>query len=128
MANDVSDGIEDTLNLIVSTSERSGNMEEELKHTIFETVSTLRNLFVKLKDRGDRKSVSIRKLEMQVSEMKAELAGCNGNNTKVHGMPSVDINPEPAGMTARRMALPGGGERKLYSEALRGEKNLIDSN
>jgi hypothetical protein len=83
-----------------------------LKHTILEIVSTLRNLFVKLKDRGDRKSTAIRKLEMEVSEMKAELAECK--NSKVHEMSSIVLSQEPVGTTDRRMALPGGGERKLY--------------
>ena len=50
MADDVSESIENALNIIVSTAERSGNMIKGLKQTIFETVSTLRNLFVKLKD------------------------------------------------------------------------------
>lgn len=83
-----------------------------MKHTILEIVSTLRNLFVKLKDRGDRKSTAIRKLEMEVSEMKAELAECK--NSKVHEMSSIVLSQEPVGTTDRRMALPGGGERKLY--------------
>jgi len=48
MADEVGEGIENGLNLVVTTTERSGNMKKELKETIFETVSTLRNLFVKL--------------------------------------------------------------------------------
>ena len=48
MADDVSESIENALNITVSTAERSGNIKKELKQTIFETVSTLRNLFVKL--------------------------------------------------------------------------------
>jgi hypothetical protein len=58
MADEVSEGIEDALNIIVSMMERSGNMKKELKQTIFETVSTLRNLFVKLKDSRDGKSIT----------------------------------------------------------------------
>jgi hypothetical protein len=66
MADEVCEGIEDALNLIVSTTEQSGNMKIGLKQTIFETVSILRNLFVKLKDSRDSKSTEISKLEMQV--------------------------------------------------------------
>jgi hypothetical protein len=36
--------IEEALNKIVNTTEQSGNMRKELKKTIYETVSTLRNL------------------------------------------------------------------------------------
>ena len=49
MADEVDDGIENALNLVVLKKERSGNIKKDLKQTIFETVSTLRNLFVKLK-------------------------------------------------------------------------------
>jgi hypothetical protein len=62
-------------------------MKKLLKHTTFETVSFLRNLFAKLKDRGNSKSIAISKLQMQASEMKAELAGSNGKKAKVHGTP-----------------------------------------
>jgi hypothetical protein len=49
MVDGESEGIMNALNTIVSTTGRSGNMKKELKQTIFETVSTLRNLFVKLR-------------------------------------------------------------------------------
>ena len=62
MADDVSEGIENALNITLSTAERSGNMKKELKQTIFETVSTLRNLFVKLKVSGYGKFNTISEL------------------------------------------------------------------
>jgi hypothetical protein len=119
----VCDGMEDALNLIEITTERSGNMRE-LKPTIFQTVSTLRYLFIKMKKRGDSKSIAIRKLEMQVCEMKAELIGCNGKNPNVYGMLSGDISGEPVGTSARGTLLTGSRERKLYSEALKRQKYL----
>jgi hypothetical protein len=100
MADEVSDGIEDALNLIVNTTEQSGNMRKGLKQTIFQTVSTLRNLFVKLKDNRDSKSADISKLGKQVNTMKAQLEECSSRKTKDPGMPSVIHNYEPAGTTA----------------------------
>jgi hypothetical protein len=50
MAEDVKEGIENAHKVIVSTSRSSLNMKKELKTTIFDTVSTLRRLFVKLID------------------------------------------------------------------------------
>jgi hypothetical protein len=44
-----------SLSTIVSTTARSGNMKKELKNTISETVSTLRQLLVKLKDISESK-------------------------------------------------------------------------
>ena len=43
MANDVNRGIENALDVIVTTTGSSGNMKKELKTTIFDTVSILRN-------------------------------------------------------------------------------------
>ena len=46
---EVSRNIEEALNVIVNTTDKSGNMKKELKKTIYETVITLRNLFIKMK-------------------------------------------------------------------------------
>jgi len=73
MAQEVAEGIEDALNLIVSTTERSGNMKKELKQTMFETVRTLRNISVKLKNISDVRFSKISELEEQVTKTKAEL-------------------------------------------------------
>jgi len=48
-ADEADEGIENALNLVVLTTERGGNMKKDLKQTMSETVSTLRNLFMKLK-------------------------------------------------------------------------------
>jgi len=50
MADDVYEGIENALNLIVSTTGRCGNMKKVLKTTIFDTGSNLRKLIAKLID------------------------------------------------------------------------------
>jgi len=53
LADDVIEGIENALNVIVSTTGSSGNMKKELKITIFDTVSNLRKFFVKLIDTNE---------------------------------------------------------------------------
>jgi hypothetical protein len=60
MADDVNEGIENALNVIVSTTGSSGNMKKELKITIFDTVSTLRKLFAKILDINESKDRSIK--------------------------------------------------------------------
>ena len=125
MADDVSEGIENALNIIGSTEERSGNIKKELKQNIFETVSTLRNLFVKLKDSRDGKPNTIGELEGRVAKMKAELEECRGRNAKVHGSPSLIVNQGPARMIARGVAPSGVREGKLYSVG--SEKKLTKS-
>jgi hypothetical protein len=64
---------EHALNTIVSTTERSGNVKKELKQTMFEAVSTLRNLFVKLKDSRDGKTIEINQLGGRIGKREAEL-------------------------------------------------------
>ena len=56
MADEVEDQVEESLNVVVITTEQSSNMRKALKQKIYETVSTLRTLFAKLKDKDDRKT------------------------------------------------------------------------
>jgi len=66
MADDVNEGIENALNVIVSTTGSSGNMKKELKTTIFDTVSTLRKLFVKLLDTNESNARKITELKSKL--------------------------------------------------------------
>ena len=45
---EVARSIEEALNKIVSTADQSGKMRKELKKALYENVSTLRSLFVKM--------------------------------------------------------------------------------
>ena len=68
MADDVSDVIQDALNLIANTTDQCRNMKG-LKHTIYENLSNLRNLFVKLKFSVGNKTAEISNLVKQVNTM-----------------------------------------------------------
>jgi hypothetical protein len=84
MAEDVYEGIVNALNVIVSTTESSGNVKKELKTTIFDTVSILRKLFVKLLDTNESNARKITELERQVGNtnaMRGEVTGRTGNYT-----------------------------------------------
>jgi len=59
VADEVEDRVDDSLNMVVITSEQSSNMIKALKQNIFETVSVLRTLFAKLKDLDTRKTKEI---------------------------------------------------------------------
>ena len=98
MAEELDEGIENALNLVVLTTDRNGNMKKELKQTICETVSSLRNLFVKLKRNWDVKSSNICELEAEVSKVKTQLQRVKRDKAeKGHGEPSVIPSQEPAG-------------------------------
>jgi hypothetical protein len=122
-------------------AEQSNNMKKGLKQTIIETVSTLRNLIVKLHDCRDSKTAEISKLEKQVNDLKAELE--ESRTAKNLGTPPIIGNYLPAGMTEMIMAPPGdndgkhnpagtaagrvappGGGTSLYSEALGGGSTI----
>jgi hypothetical protein len=136
MAEIVGGQIENALNLIVSTMEQSGNMKKELKKTIFETVSNLRPLFVKLRVSGDSKTNEISKLTEQVTKLGQVQRGrdkqTRGHRTPSivgdtvlaamtateHGTPSSVSCLEPAGKVTRCMALPTGWMGKLYAAAV----------
>ena len=142
MAEDEEDGVENALNLVVCTVEQSSNMRKTLKQTIFETVSTLRTLFTKLKDSGNRKSSKIKELTKQVDEMETELKLCRkklakeqlapsiGEGTdhenkdeKRQCTPSTATRPEPFVQPTRYVAQPNVNNRKNYAEAVRGTQN-----
>jgi hypothetical protein len=61
--------IENALNKIVNTTDQSGKLRKELKKTIFETVSTPRNLFMTLKVQIGGKSKKVR-LERELQATK----------------------------------------------------------
>jgi uncharacterized protein Yka (UPF0111/DUF47 family) len=60
MADEVEDQVEESLNVVVITTEQSSNMRKALKQKIYETVSAMRTLFAKLKYKGDRKTKEIK--------------------------------------------------------------------
>ena len=103
-------------------------MKKELKHTIYETVSTLRKLFVKLKDISDGKSRTITELETLVASTKAELEGVRDKTAKGQATPSIAARREleratgwgvaPSGAELAKYHTAGTEQARLYSEAL----------
>jgi hypothetical protein len=111
-------------------------MKKDLKQKIIDTVSTLRDLIVKLHVSRENKTDEISKLAKQVGELKSELNQCRQRAANVIETPSRVKNHEPAGESARivspqsgrdgelpesgtkgRRGTPPGGE-KLYSDAV----------
>jgi len=121
MADDMNEGIENALNKIVCTTEQSGNTKKDLKQTIYETVSTLRKLFIKLKDSYDSKTRAISEFETLVAKKNTQLEEVRSRPGKGHGAPSLIPRQEPASSRAWGLALLGEENAKLYSKALRGK-------
>jgi hypothetical protein len=93
-------------------------MKKELKHTISETVSRLRKLFVKLKNISDSKSRAISELETSVTKLRTQYANGGERYNNVHVAPSLIPSQEPGGRTAQGTSPPADRREKLYSPAL----------
>jgi hypothetical protein len=143
MAEVVGEQIENALNLIVSTTDQSGNIKKELKKTIFGTVSNLRTLF-KLRASGDSKTSEVSKLTEQVTKLEAQLQQGSGTQARGHRTPSIAGDTvlaamtvtehgtpssasclEPAGKVTRCMALPAYRVGKLYAAAVKETKEKL---
>jgi hypothetical protein len=134
MADEAEDGIENALNLVVLTTERSGNMKKELKQTIYETVSTLRNLFMQLRNKSDLKTSKISALEAEVDKLKTHSQMLTNQAGKLQGEPTViprstraqgatsfTSRQELARIGDGQVAPTRMGQTKLYSDVLRGK-------
>ena len=100
MADDEGDAIEKALNTVVITLEKRVKMKKELKLTILDTVSTLSNLFVKLKTNSEMKTSKIRELEAEVTKVKAYLHRAAGKTEKARGALSFIQGRVPDGFGA----------------------------
>jgi len=73
MADDVSQRIEDALNLIVNLTDKSGNIKKELKKSVHEAVSNLRNLIFALKSNLLEKTEENKRTQNEVNLLKDAL-------------------------------------------------------
>jgi len=92
MSDDVNEGIEKALNVIVSMTVSSGNMKKELRTIIFDTVNTLRKLFVKLLENNESNNRKITDLEKQAANTNAE---------RGEGKVKQNYIPEPSNFPVR---------------------------
>ena len=131
MAEDgVTRDIEVALNKIVYTTEQSGNMRKELKKTIYETVSTLRNLFVTLKVQLEEGKSEKERLESELRDTKLILNERKKFSNKADTVRRQETSSDRGG----ERPTPVGGQVlpphkhllkqnfKLYSDIVRGRE------
>ena len=127
MADEEEQEIENALNTIASSKEQSTKMKKELKQTIYDTLNTLRKLFMKLKEVSDSKTRMIAELQTLVATTKAQLAGARDSTAMALATPSIAHVRElarsgaPSDAKAAKQLKAGTEHGKLYSEALRGK-------
>jgi hypothetical protein len=73
MASTGEDAFEDALNVLVSVTEKSGNLRNDLRKAILKTVSNLRKEFARLKSEVEDKNKLIVSLEMKAAETNSTL-------------------------------------------------------
>lgn len=120
----VSEDIESAINLIANTVIKSANIKKELKNTILETVSNLRNLFVKLNSSLVDKTEANTKLENQVIEAKKELSTLKTEKRRRQEEISRGDRLD-AGERNSFPLTPNSGGLKNYSSALTGKKQKM---
>ena len=86
--------IENALNVVVTTTDQSTNMRKTLKETIYQTVSTLRQLFSKLTISSEQKLNEINNLTKKINTLEAELLSYKEQHNKRQQAPSIDSKDE----------------------------------
>ena len=103
-------------------------MIRELKHTIFENVSTLIKLFVQLIELSESRNKKISELETLGNHTMVEQQGAaNSRLTRAQGAPSIFPIKELARIGDRQVAPTRMEKTKLYLEVLGVKQNKVDT-
>jgi hypothetical protein len=101
----------------LNITEKSGNLQRDLRQDIVQTVSTLRNIFVNLKNKEEEHTTRILQLEGELNNAKAytssRVTNLQGRELPSRGGPELTLVQD-----TRNQLPPTGGAKKLYSEAL----------
>jgi len=117
MVDDVILQIENALDMIVNFMDKSGNMKKELKKSIYEAVSNLRNLiFILISNLLKKAEENTARTE--VSQLKDTLEKGKPASSARQAAPSVTNNPGLTSSDTAASSPPIGGKKKLFSEVL----------
>jgi hypothetical protein len=125
MAEDgVTRNIEAAINKIVNTTDQSGNMRKELKKTIYEAESNLRNIFAKLRVQLEEAKSEKDRLESELKEAKIIQNKCRKDSTEADKNrqleTSRDRGRESPTSSGGQVLPPHKYEPKLYSDIVAG--------
>jgi len=123
---EVARSIEEALNEILKTTDKSGNMKKELKETIYEHVRTLRNLFVKMKEKVEEGLRLKEQMDNKNDRLKTELdvrrIVANNTDTESNRESSSDKDREPT-LTTSRHVQPSHGCRNANSTSTQNKRD-----
>jgi hypothetical protein len=121
MAEDVAQQVDEALNSIVNLTNESGNLKKELRKSIHESVSNLRNLMYILKNKLNEKTSENIKMQNDVKEAKKLLQAQKDTRVEGHLVTSAGTSPERERSGSRKGTPPSGGQKKQYAEVLAGK-------
>ena len=96
-------------------------MKKELKHSIHESVCTLRKLVFSLKSDLLGKSEESNESRNEVKQLKNTLENMMSTTSVRQLAPSVTSFPEPTSQRTANSTPPSGGKTKLFSKVLSGK-------
>jgi len=118
MADEANLQLESVLNTLINITDRSGNLQKDLKRDISESVSTLRDIFVNLKNCAVEHIKKIALLESEFKKTKAELQENRAVKLSARVLPSMEgIGNIPA-PSVKQVQPSLGGARNLYSDVI----------
>ena len=118
MADDVSLQIENALNSIINSTDKSGNLKKELRQEIHTTVSSLRKLVHSLRSELLDKKHENQKLTIDVKQPKDTLDKGRPTTSARHVATSVNANVELASSWSMTSETPIGGKKKIFLNLL----------
>jgi hypothetical protein len=79
---------ESVLYKLLEITEKSGNLRKDLRQDIIESVSTLRSIFVNLRNIGEEKTTKINQLSIELNKVKTEMKEYRKDNLSRGALPS----------------------------------------
>jgi hypothetical protein len=117
--------VESALNKLLEITEKSGNLRKDLRQDIIDSVSTLRSIFVNLRNTVEEKKTKINQLTVELNKAKSELEENREAKLLSGSMPSRGGKEQTTAIANHNQPTSSGGPKKLYSEAVRANEEKI---
>jgi hypothetical protein len=129
MASEADGAVEDALNVLVSVTEKSGNLRSDLRKDILRAVSNLRKEFAKLKSEVEDKNKLIIGWEQKAAEADNMLnalqggAGANGRGDKETTSVGLQVTTKDSDWNVT----PSVGRTRMYSDVVADRQGTVSN-
>jgi len=115
MADEEDQQVENAFDILVSITEKSGNLRKDLKQDILQSVSTLRKVFAKMKTQLENNCTENNKLSEEVMKVTEEMERTKRSHPARQVAPYLDHRHHTYSGEARKMFPSEDRRRKLFS-------------